>query len=317
MAQVIPQGIYLGGANEICSISVNGGEVLGEGGPLRPQLVMPVKFEMRQQPKDAQITLTSFIASLGTAQHASPAQLICQPVTQQLTNRFPATSQTYAYEHIEYVRFFLSAVEVEDVEARRHAANSDVFTMWLKFDVAVAGLRSHNNDDELPWNPQFGTISEVFPFWAAQPQPLQINVEQSSWVNNVLPGLGYDQLRLIELKFPPPLPDHDNAASQFDKAKRALDERRYDDCIKECRGLLKMWEKQFGATEKYPVADVIARDRHWAAGDDRRDLIYALWQRVSKVVSAPHHSENPVIKTFDRRDARLVLILLAALSEYV
>jgi hypothetical protein len=160
-------------------------------------------------------------------------------------------------------------------------------------------------------------LSEVLPFWTTQVQPLQINIEQSTWVNHVLPGLGYDQLRLVELKFPPPLPDHGNAAVQFDKARRALDERRYDDCIKECRGLLKMWEKQFGATSEYPVADVVARDRHWAAGDDRRDLIYALWQRISKIVSVPHHAEGEVTLVFDRRDARLVLILLAALSEYI
>jgi hypothetical protein len=132
-----------------------------------------------------------------------------------------------------------------------------------------------------------------------------------------LPGLGYDQLRLVELKFPPPLPHHPNGSSQFDKAKQAIDGRRYDDCIKECRGLLKMWEKQYGATAKDPIADVIARDRQWPDGDDRRDLLFALWQRVSKIVGVPHHSEGEASQSFDRRDAKLILVLVAALSEYL
>jgi hypothetical protein len=42
-----------------------------------------------------------------------------------------------------------------------------------------------------------------------------------------------------------------------------------------------------------------------------------LWQNLRVTVNANHHPESPVIKTFDRKDARLVLVLLAALCEYV
>ena len=318
MAQIIEQGITLGGGRIVGTVSVNGGEIRGEGGPLRPQLVIPVKFKMNQHSEGAMIAVTSLAATLGIEPHVSPANAICQPVFQNLASRFPVTSQLYANEPMVEVRFSLNVTEVEHIEARRHTANSDVFTMHLNLDVVVAGLKPHNGprSDEFPWD-QLGTFAEVFPFWTTQVQPVQINIDQSSWVNKVLPGLGYDQLRLIELKFPPPLPDHGNAAKQFDKAKRALDERRYDDCIKECRDLLTMWEKQFGATGEFPVADAIARDRHWASGDDRRELVYALWQKLRKTMNEAHHSERPVIKMFDRRDARLVLVMLAALSEYI
>jgi hypothetical protein len=318
VAHIIKQGVYLGGGNEVCSISVNGGAIRGEGGPLRPQLVVPTKFDMSQQPKDASVALTSFTASLGTMPHTSPGQTICQPVTRQLTSRFPATSQTYSYEHNEDVRFFLTAADVEDIEARRHAANSDIFTLYLSLEVVVVGLKTHNSqkDDQFPWNPMFGTFAEVFPFWTTPPQPIPINIEQSTWVNNVLPGLGYDRLRLVELNFPPPLPDHENAVSQFDKATRALNERRYDDCVGECRGLVHMWEKQLEATSNNPVADVVARNRGWTENDERRDLIYTLWQGISKIVSASHHRAKEPTQSFDRRDARLILMLTAALSEY-
>jgi hypothetical protein len=319
MAHVNPQGIMLYGTISVGSLSVNGGAVRGEGGPVRPRIVVPLKIEMSPQPDDAMISVVLLTASLGAQAHASPTQVLCQPVARQLISGFPAHSGPRANEHTEDLRFFLTQAEVEDIEALRHGTNADVFTLYLDLDVVVAGLKSHNKTgaEQTSWDSRFGMFSEVLPFWTVQVQPLQINIEQSSWVNNVLPGLGYDQLRLVELKFPPPLPDHGNAAVQFDKAKRALDGRRYDDCIKECRGLLKMWEKQYGANANDPIADIVARDRQWADGDDRRELIFTLWQRVSKIVSVPHHSEGEASLAFDRRDAKLVLVLVAGLSEYL
>jgi hypothetical protein len=304
MAQINKQPVVLGGGQRAGYISVNGGAVSGEGGPLHPRLVVPLKFEMGPQPKGAMIAVISFTASLVANPNTSPTQVLCQPVSRQLVSRFPAASQTYAFDYTEEVRFFLSEAEVENIEALRHAANTDVFTLHLDLDVVVAAIKSHNGTgtEQAPWNPQFGTFAEVLPFWTTQVEPLQINIEQSTWVNNVLPGLGYDRLRLVELNFPPPLPDHDNAAN---------------DCIGECRGLIDMWEKQLEATSSNPVADVVAKSRGWPENDDRRDLIYTIWQGIRKIMSAPHHRATEPNRLTDRRDARLILLLTVALSEFI
>lgn len=320
MAQINPQGILLYGTISVGSVSVNGGAVHGEGGPVRPRIVVPLKIEMSPQPDDAMIAVVALTASLGAQAHSSPRQVLCQPVTPQLMSRFPAHSGPRPSEHTEELRFFLSQAEIEDIETLRHGTNADVFTLYLDLDVVVAGLKSHNKTgtEQTSWDSRFGMYSEILPFWAVQVQPLQINIEQSVWVREVLPGLGYDRLRLIELTFPPPLPDRSNAASQFDKAKRALDERRYGDCIDKCRGLLNMWEKQFKAVKNRRVAQVIAEDRGWPESDIRRELLDTLWKQVGDIANAPHHPENDDdIELFDRRDARLVLLLTAVLSEYV
>jgi transposase len=53
-------------------------------------------------------------------------------------------------------------------------------------------------------------------------------------------------------------------------------------------------------------------------GDVRRDLLDVPWKEVGDIVNAPHHPEGDVdAEIFDARDARLVLLLTAALSEYV
>lgn len=325
MAQINKQHITLGGGRLVGTVSVDGGAVRGEGGPIRPQLVVPLTIAMNPQPDEAMLAVVWLFARLAFDQHASPHQIVCQPISQPLVSGFHAHSLPHgATDHTEYLRFFLTQQEVEDVEQRRHAGNADVLQLYLGLDPIVAGMKTYNSfgpgqaPEQTPWDIQFGMFSQVLPFWTSRVDPVWVQIEQSTWVRNVLPGLGYDRLRLMELTFPPPLPDHTSAAAQFDKARRALDERRYGDCIQECRGLLNMWEKQYGATSKQRIAEIVAGDRQWVDGDIRRQLLDTLWKEVGDVANAPHHPEGDVnAEVFAGRDARLLLLLTAALSEYV
>jgi hypothetical protein len=214
---------------------------------------------------------------------------------------------------------------VTELEASRHAAGDGIFELYLNLKPTVAALTTYNEqgiDGTKPttaFDPSFGLYSSVQPFWNVSVTDLPVQVETSTWVRNVLPGLGYDRVRLIELTFPPRLPDHMSAASQFDKARRAFDERRYGDCIQECRGLLNMWEKQYEATSKSRrIAQAVAEVRNWPADDVRRGMLDQLWKEIGDVANAPHHPEGDVnAEVFDQRDARLILLLTTALSEYV
>lgn len=323
MAQGNKQAITVYGTQTVGWVSADGGSVRGQGGPVRPQLTVPLVIEMAPQPDDAMIAVTWLRAWLSTDQSAFRNSALCLPTEEVLVPDFAHSQPNRAMEHNVQLRFFITPLEVEEVERHRHTNNSDTLTLYLGIDVVVAGLKSFNkygsNDQGTPWDAKLGKLSEVLPFWTARvQQPISILIEQSSWVREVLPGIAYDRLRLLELSFPPPLPHHANAAAQFDKAKRALDERRYADCIQACRGLLAMWEKQFGSTSKNLVADVVKGDRHWPDGDIRRDLLDTLWKEVGDVANALHHPEGNVnAELFDGRDARLLLLLTTALSEYV
>lgn len=326
MAQVHKQSIVVGGGGRVVgTASVDGGAVRGEGGPVRPQLVVPLTIQMNPMPDDAMIAVCWLRAWLASDQQASPHQAVCQPIAESMTPGFHVRSlPSGSNEHTVYLRFFLTQAEVEDLEGRRHVANSDIQTLYLGLDAMVAALKNYNSvgpngpSEQTPWDLSFGIFSEVLPFWTSQVPPIWVAIERSTWVREVLPGLGYDRSRLIEVTFPPQLPDHPNAAAQFDKAKRALDERRYGDCISDCRGLLRMWEKQFGAISKVRVAEIVGTERSWPESDVRRGLLDSLWKQVSTIESTPHHPESDVdSSTFDGRDARLILFLTAALSEYV
>jgi hypothetical protein len=324
VAQVAKQSITVGGGQIIGSVRVDGSAVRGEGGPTSPRLVVPVAAEVEQRPAGAAIALCWLRGRLSTDPTA-PATAIAQPATELLLHEYPVHSfPEGSSEYTVLLAFALTAAEVEELERRRHAQPGDAFALRLELDAVSAGLTTYNqipvapDAEVLPWGYEYGMVSELRPFWRTNIMPIPFTVEQSTWVRDVLPGLGYDRARLVEVQFPPPLPEHRSAAREWDKAQRAMDERHYDDAVEECRDVLAMWEKQLGATSKRRVAGVIAEQRGWADDDARIAFVDGLWKATNDLVNAPHHPEGTeATQHFDAADARLTLLLTAALSEYI
>ncbi len=317
----------------IGSISVDSAMIRGEGGPINPQLVIPIEVQLDNQPDEAMLAIARLRALLGTDQNVREDTAICPPVCEELVggpNGFRVHSRSISSggqrgEQIE-LRFFLTPAQVEDLERRRHVADTNVFNLYLALEPTVVGLKNYNghSSPEQPtapriWDPKYGMYAELAVFWAAnRPFVLPIGIETSTWVRSVLPGLGYDRLRLVEVTLPPPLPGQSNAAAEFDKAKTALDARRYEDCVAACRGLLNMWKRQYGATDQQRIAEKIAEERQWPEGDGRRRFLDTLWNAAMGFVNAPHHPEGSGQGVWlDHRDARLTLMMTALLSEYL
>ncbi|MHB8290191.1 MAG: hypothetical protein ACYDEY_13350 [Acidimicrobiales bacterium] len=312
-------------------ISVDGTMVRGEGGYINPQLVIPLKISLHNQPDDAMLAIGRIRALLGADYYVNPAKAICPPASEDLIGPnacFRLYSQpTGQSPDLVNLRFFLTPAQVEELERCRHASPSEVFTLYLQLEPTVIGLKNFNiqtpgtTPEPRIWDAKYGMYAEPAVFWSArEPEPLRIDVEASAWVRNVLPGLGYDQLRLVEVTLPPPLPDQQgqSATTEFDKAKTALDTRRYEDCVAACRGLLAMWEQGAGATDGKRLAEVVAERLGWAEGDTRQQFLDSAWKAARDFVNASHHPEGSGQGVrLDYRDARLTLMLTALLSEYL
>jgi len=317
--------INLGSGRFIGSVGIDPARVQGVGGPTTPQLVLPTQFVMQATPRDATLAVTSVAAHIFTGHDASPAGAICRPIYVPSGERFPAYSIPGGSNESQVeLRFFLTQAEVERLDRHRHRDGADQLVLFVALQLRVAAIRTYNEIGPAgpsalqPWDHNFGIFSEVMPFWHSTVSPVRVEIEPSTWINKVLPGLGTDRSRLVEVSFPPGLPDHPAATAQFDKARRALDQGRYGDCVSDCRGLLKMWEKHFEATRKKPVAEVLAERRAWTADDVRRRFIDTLWQEIGVVANASHHPEGrPAVEAFAEADARLMLLLTATLCEYL
>jgi hypothetical protein len=288
--------------------------------------VIPVVIKMASRPDDQMLAITEVRASLYMQQHTPATALACQPVSVSLTKGFVAWSIATGTSNNEFeLRFFPSATDIELLEQHRHSEATGPFMLFLKLDPVVAGLRNFNRQQPPrdtssgPWDDlRLGMYAELYVFWTATIDTLQLAIEHTTWIERVLPGLGYDRLRLLEVLLPPPLPNHGSAVSEFDRAKRAIAERRYTDCVAACRGLINIWERALGSTDGHTVASVVAERLGWATTDLRRRFIDDLWKAANDISNVPHHPEGQSApQPVEPRDARLLFFLVAGLSEYL
>lgn len=147
---------------------------------------------------------------------------------------------------------------------------------------------------------------------------LRLEVETSSWVESVLPGLGYDRVRLVEIDLTQ-MPDEGVAPAQFDKARREFDAGRYAECVATCRAIRHAWERALDATtQQRPIAKALAEQLGRSDSDWPYTVLKKMWAGYADMTNAPHHPEQtPKPRPVTAADAKFCLLATLALSEYV
>lgn len=319
--------IVLGGGAAIGKVRVEESTIRGEGGWNLPQLVVPIKFEIDPQTPQQELAIVELKASLFSDRQLFAKNLVCQPILIGLTNGFIAWSMSNGKPSSQplELRFFPTQLNIEVLERTRQAAQSDYFDLFLKLEptiVAAVHLNQQMAGEDAPkspWNITFGMHSQLAPFWAATVQTLCLRIERTTWIERVLSEVGYDRVRLLEVVLPPSLPAHGSAAGEFDRARLALAERRFSDCVAACRGVISIWEKHLGADGKRFVADIVANQLQWDENDRRRKFVDDLWKAANDLSNVPHHPESQTarLQEIGADDARLMLMIVSALSEYL
>jgi hypothetical protein len=330
VAQVAEGDIKLGSTRIVGRLRVDAGMIRAEAGPLEPRLVIPVTIEMHNRPSDEMLALTYLIGSLHIGDQHNPATQVGLPARLELVPGMHAHSVPEGRSsHNVELRFQLNPQAVHRLETARHESAAQVFTLNLPCTGAVAWVhktwgemrpargQAGATTEEDPFKLQLGMHSDLSFFWTVDIDSLRIQIEPSAWVTNVLPGLGLDTMRLVEVSFPPKLPGSGNAPRAFDEALQAFNARRYEECISKCRGLVSAWSKKFGATKTRPLADILAAHHAWPATDPRIKWLDSIWRATVDMSNEPHHPESGSIHMLDRHDARLHLMIVAALSDYL
>jgi hypothetical protein len=323
MARVVEGHITLG-SRIIGRVRADPGAVRAAGGPHEPRLIIPVTAEMHTRAADEMLALIQLTGTLHDDAVNLATSRVGTPHTAHLINGMPCRSlpEGVVGEVVD-MEFGLSPFAVNRLEDVRRRTGSGACLLHLSLDGTVAWLKQTNgdigaSDGPTPFGTSLGLHSELSVFWSTKIGVLNLSIEPSAWVANVLPGLGVDRVRMVELTLPPSLPDTGNAGARWDEARRAFHAQRYNDSIAACRSLIRAWNGQLGATSKKHLADIVAEQCGWPTDDPRRALLDAIWQGLIDVANAPHHQEDQAV-AFEASpaDAELHMLMTAVVSNYV
>lgn len=325
MAQVNEATILAGGTRIVGKVRSDPGAVRGEGGPHDPRLVIPVSTEINPQADGQVLAIVRLSASLHLEPNAFDHTRIGLISAHDLIDGMPCHSIPRATSsHTIELRFPLTSATIRIIESVRHAASPGEFALYLSLHPTVAWLRttygqgSAAQPPDSPWGMSLGLHSDLVYFWTTTTQPLRVGVETSAWIDRVLPSLGTDCVRLIEVALPTVKTTSPSATHEFEAARKALDERRYDDCLVRCRGVVKAWELHLTVSKERRVAHRVAERAGWAADDPRIRFLDSVWKALTDITNASHHPEGqPSTFAAAERDARMAFMLLAITSEFL
>lgn len=331
MAQVAQGSIKVGSSRIVGRVQVDAGLVRGEGGPFEPRLVVPIGLELQARPAGQMLAIPSLTAYLHLGDINNAAHRIGAPAIADLLRGLPVRSLPSGSDlYVIELRFQLSLPTVFRIEAYRHASSEDVLTFALRLDAPLVWVNDTYGEYRVsphqqvatptddPFQGLFGLHSRFSYFWSSDIDALLVRIEPSVWISQVLPGLGVDNIRLVEVVFPPGLPDVGNAARVFDEALSAFHARRYEDCIGKCRGIVQAWNRQLSASKKQRLPELVGDTQMWPADDPRRSVLDALWSALVDAGNVPHHPDSQEASYKPTaHDARLHLMMTAVISEYL
>jgi hypothetical protein len=323
MATVSQGNIQVGSSRIVGRVSIDPGGVRGEGGPYEPRLVVPLSIEMHSRPGDEMLALTRLKAVLHDGAVNVRNTEVGHPVELDLANnmRYRSLPDGSSPSTVD-LRFPLTAASVDRLEqARQRTAPGGQF-LHVSLEGTVAWLeRTYGqiptSTDTSPFQTMMGLHSALTVFWITTIDTLSLGIDPSVWIANVIPGLGVDRLRLVEVHLPPSVADA-TASKKWDDAQTAFQQQKYDDCVSHCRGLIRAWNRKLGASKQQHLAEIVASRNGWADDDPRRNLLDAVWQGLLDVANAPHHDEDRG-SAFNATaaDAEFHQLMTAIVSDYV
>ncbi|MCL5284128.1 MAG: hypothetical protein M1330_05420 [Armatimonadetes bacterium] len=330
---VAERSITVNSTRIVGKVEADPSELRAEGGPLDPRLIVPVKVSMQPQSDGHQVALVRLSGSLHVYGF-DPASQVGPPVSVDLiSENFPCRSIPNAMQSHEInLSFNLASNQIKKLEEAYHQSQNHQLKIDLRLKGTVAWLRHTGNMLQMignagivestigegGWDANVGMFSDLSYFWNTTIETLGLMIEQSVWVDRVLPGLGLDRVRLIEMQLPRLDGEEDQVLERFNNALNNLDWGNYKDSIAACRDVRYLWEQKFDANKlKNPIADILAQQQNWPENDPRRQLLNKVWEGWAVLTSKAHHLPEENMPPFTAADARFCLLLTAILTEYL
>jgi len=296
----------------IAELDIDPASVRGDGGADYPRLI--VHGTIRFNPlKDSRFSQKRTVAN-------APEDLLFLSLTGQLfvegqpSKIADSTSlpffyvvSTVGYERQLTLEFALNAHRVEKIEQWRDGDCR--LRCEISVGVGIFGLPRYGPDANKPQPPHITDIRAVS-------TTASIPVLQSAWVNQVLPGLGYGLIHLIEM--PGVSLEACKALSHsyeaLDRAYERFKLGDYDEAVALCRTAVEPLRNELTQI-KAGAADSLAADWAEKIGTVTVDWLKTVLGKTYGVANTPVHS--PCTGHFSRLDAQMILTVATSVIGYV
>lgn len=141
-------------------------------------------------------------------------------------------------------------------------------------------------------------------------------VEQSFWVNNILPQLGHNSFKLVELPATNQLiPDeYKISINEFEEARKYFLNGDYDKTVSHCRVALEPFKKTLPQLKEFVKSK---SEFDWAntVMDATEVWLEKIIKATSNFTSKTHHA--PSVGHFSRTEAEIVLMITTGIIAYI
>jgi len=145
---------------------------------------------------------------------------------------------------------------------------------------------------------------------------VDFQIAQSNWVKNLLPQMGHQSFRLIELPTASQIISAEYATSlkELDEARKYFLNGDYDKTVAHCRSALDPFKPKKDEIKKYVSSK---SEFAWAKDvmEATDEWLLKLVKSTSHFTSKPHHI--PSTGHFDRMDAEIIMMVTTAIIAYI
>ena len=320
--------ITINNMSSIGKVRLDPTAIRGEGNEYDPRLVVPIKVELYQQPPKHQIVILRLSASLHLSESVGQTNQFASKIHYDTICNMPMRSLNRGTnESTPELHFNLTHAQLKALENMRHEQGK---ILYLRLEPIIAWNRfTGNSIDRVNgettlsaggWSTDVGIFSEFAVFWLPAVGTLRLNLAEMKWAEQIFPGMGYDNFRLIEVK----LPVSDiivpvEAVDCFKEAKTAYDRGDHTGCLEKCRYALDEVEKHLSpCPQRHALGTAITSSLGWSSTPDLTEqakFLNSTWAGLYSLANAAHHT--PSRKSLLPTDAYMMLIGLAAMLGYL
>jgi hypothetical protein len=276
---------------DVQEVELNENEIMASSDSLNSYLEMPAKISIHFKEENIEIDFLSFESNL----FFGDMQMVCSDI-------HSIKGGTYFNNNkIDLnLKFKITKDVISQIEKFRQ---SDVkFYIKLKFLFIIKNRIKLESNQNL-----YSEMKET---------SISFEIPQSKWVNSIMPKLGYNNIRLIEIpKAHNQLSDdYIDIKKEFDKAESYFNNKDYHKCVAHCRNAIDSFNRNLKKIRKDEQSESAYK---WLNKITESSLtwITEVCSSTFELTSKTHHVSNS--REFTRQEAESIFLVVLGLINFI